>query len=227
MLGFGARAMLKLLSPLCAVLLFAGCGSDSSESSVPSITPPIITSQATQSGSKLQASFDKQASMLTLEWQDVTTNEVGYRVEQKVESVVAAVTSSWVVVEDLPAYDGQGQKITWKKPISTQGEYRVLVRLPEQNKVLLTDGSAESLLVSPNIKASLVFSQQEPVRGSVNLSVQIAGITAKSVRYYKDLFALGSATTSPDFMLAWNATNETDGVHQILAQIEVSPNNYC
>ena len=27
-------------------------------------------------------------------------------------------------------------------------------------------------------------------------------------------------------MLAWNATNETDGVHQILAQIEVSPNNY-
>ena len=226
MLGFGARAMLKLLSPLCAVLLFAGCGSDSSESSVPSITPPIITSQATQSGSNLQASFDKQASMLTLEWQDVTTNEVGYRVEQKVESVVAAVTSSWVVVEDLPAYDGQGQKITWKKPISMQGEYRVLVRLPEQNKVLLTDGSAESLLVSPNIKASLVFSQQEPVRGSVNLSVQIAGITAKSVRYYKDLFALGSATTSPDFMLAWNATNETDGVHQILAQIEVSPNNY-
>lgn len=218
--------MLKLLSPLCAVLLFAGCGSDSSESSAPPTTPPIITSQATQSGSKLQASFDKQASMLTLEWQDVTPNEVGYRVEQKVESVVAAVTSTWVVVEDLPAYDGQGQKITWKKPISTQGEYRVLVKLPEQNKVLLTDGSAESLIVSPDIQASLVFSQQEPVRGSVNLSVQIAGITAKSVRYYKDLFALGSASTSPDFMLAWNASNDTDGVHQILAQIEVSPNNY-
>lgn len=226
MLGFGARAMLKLLSPLCAVLLFVGCGNDSSELPVSPTTPPIITSQATQNGSKLQASFDKQGGMLTLEWQDVTSNEVGYRVEQKVESVVTAVTSSWVVVEDLPAYDGQGQKITWKKPISTQGEYRVLVKLPEQNKVLLTDGSAESLIVSPDIQASLVFSQQEPVLGNVNLSVQIAGVTAKSVRYYKDLFAIGSATISPDFMLAWNTSNETDGVHQILAQIEVSPNNY-
>ena len=112
--------------------------------------------------------------MLTLEWQDIATNELGYRVEQKVESAVAAVTavtSVWNVVEDLPAYSGQGQKITWKKPITAKGEYRVLVKLPEQNKVLLTAGSAESLIVSPDVQAFIIFSQQEPVRGSVNLSV--------------------------------------------------------
>jgi len=215
--------MLKVLSPLCIALLLASCGGDSGESTpTPTPTPTIQT----QSGSQLQASFDKQAGMLTLEWQDVATNELGYRVEQKIESVVAAVTSSWIVVEDLPAYDGQGQKVTWKKPMTSKGEYRVLVKLPEQNKVLLTAGSAESLMVSPDVQASIIFSQQEPVRGSVNLSVQVAGVVPKSVRYYKDLFGLGSTTTSPNFMLAWNASNETDGVHQILAQIEVSPNNY-
>jgi hypothetical protein len=220
---FLEQKMLKVLSPLCMVLLLAGCGGGDSE---PTPTPTPTPTIQTQSGSQLQASFDKQAGMLTLEWQDIATTELGYRVEQKVESVVAAVTSSWVVVEDLPAYDGQGQKVTWKKPMTSKGEYRVLVKLPDQNKVLLTAGSAESLMVSPDVQASIIFSQQEPVRGDVNLSVQVTGVTPVSVKYYNDLFAVGVAKISPNFMLAWLASRETDGVHQILAQIEVSPNNY-
>lgn len=125
---------------VCSTLLLVACGGGGDDASP---TP-------TQSGSKLQASFDKQASTLTLEWQDVSTNEIGYRVEQKVESAAAAVTavtSVWSTVEDLPAYDGQGQKITWKKPITTQGEYRVLVKLPTENKILLTESNQQTLIV--------------------------------------------------------------------------------
>lgn len=205
---------------LCSLLV--ACGGNDND--VP--TTPVVTAEPTQSGSKLQASFDPQASMLTLEWDDIMTDELGYRVEQKTESAVSAVTSIWNTVEDLPAYSGQGQKITWKKPITSQGEYRVIVKLPTQNKVLLTASGVQALTVSPALQAAIILSTSEPLRNSVSLSVQATGFTPKSVTYYSDLFKLGSSNVSTNFAFNWDVSKQTDGIHQLLAQVEVSPNSY-
>ncbi len=215
--------MLKLLAPLFLVSWLIGCGGNSDESTTPT---PVIPSLPTQTGSKLQATFNQQDGMLKLEWQDISSSELGYSVEQKVDSAVAAVTSSWVAVEDLPAYSGQGQQITWQKPISSKGEYRVLVKLAGQNKVLLTEGSAQSLVVSPSVDATIVFSQAEPVHDTVGVSIHTTGITPKSVTYYSDLAFQGTLTTAPNFTLGYIASRQIDGSHLITAKIEVTPNNY-
>ena len=83
------------------------------------------------------------------------------------------------------------------------------------------------LIVNPNIQASILLSTAEPLRNSVDLSVQIQqGITPKSVTYYSDLFKLGTSTQAGSFVYGWSLASQTDGQHLLTAQIETAPNNY-
>lgn len=234
--------MQKLLV-VCSTFLLVACGGGGDDASpTPTCVAPKVLQNGvcitpapiptpTQNGSLLQASFDKQAGMLTLEWQDIATNELGYRVERKVESAIAAVTavtSVWNTVEDLPAYDGQGQKITWKKPITTQGEYRVLVKLPTENRVLLTNASKQSLTISPNIQANIILSKVEPLNDKVDISIQAVGFTPTLVSYYVDLSRVSSltSTVAPSFILPWDTAHLADGNHLLAARLEIAKDNY-
>ncbi|MBK8327887.1 MAG: hypothetical protein IPL02_13200 [Moraxellaceae bacterium] len=72
-----------------------------------------------------------------------------------------------------------------------------------------------------------MLSTAEPLRNSVDLSVQIQqGITPKSVTYYSDLFKLGTSTQAGSFVYGWSLASQTDGQHLLTAQIETAPNNY-
>ena len=182
------------------------------------LTPPAIPN------ANLSAEYTTDTATLTLTWQDVLTDESAYRVES--QPTTNAKASTWEIEETLAATEGQGSAYTWLRSTSENRRYRVVSLRPSGDAVLSTASGAAALTVDPALGASIALDQNEPLVGSVQLSIQSVVGTPKSVTYFVDTRELTTGTVGPQFPATWSTRAWGNGSHLLNARIRFGADNY-
>jgi hypothetical protein len=207
---------------LCLCVLLAACGgSGGGSASNPPSSPPATVGPTADDVIKARSSdvaltFAAATQEVKISWRDAFDNETGYRVETR------GASATWQTAEALPAAPVTGVPYTWARTIDQSATYRVvtdrgdydvpLERLPGLSE-LPVDFSAIS-------HPTIGLDQNEPVRETAQVST-VGVATARSVAYFIDGAAIATATTAPDFSVAWDTAGVTDGPHLLLATIEL------
>lgn len=179
----------------------------------------VVTDGVAASAARLSSSIDLGSHLVTLNWTDSYPLGTQYRVES------LNADGSYGPVETIKGLGGTGSMVQWQRAVTVATVYRVLALLPDRTAVLSTAQGQESVSVeAPAAPPSIVLNQEQPLSGSVQLSLSGGGSYA-SVSWYADLRLLGQGSGA-DQALNWNTSAEGNGQHLLLAKVQVSPDAY-
>jgi len=179
----------------------------------------VVSDGVAATTAKLTAVVSQTSNTVQLAWADTYPSGSKYRVEAQNPD------GSFAVVETLTGLGGTGDLMQWQRAVTVAMVYRVQAILPDRTVVISTPKGQSSVTVgAPEAAPQIVLDQNEPVSGSVKLS--LSGSTVwQGVTWYADLrqLGLGSGVGSP---LSWTTNTETNGAHLILARVQVAPDSY-
>jgi hypothetical protein len=198
----------------CAVLV-AACGGGGASSPTP--TPPDYSAKA--AAAKLTSTVNLVTNTVLLSWTDAFPSGASYRIESQNSD------GSFSPVETVAGVGGTSTIMQWQRAVTVATVYRVVAVLNSASVTLLTPQGLSTVSAGlPSTPPSIVIDKTEPVTGTVQLSLSGA-IPYPSVSWYADLRLIGSATGEGN-PLSWNTAGSTNGIHLILAKVQVGPDSY-
>ena len=179
----------------------------------------VVTDGVAASAARLSSSIDLASHLVTLSWTDSYPLGTQYRVESR------NADGSYGPLETISGLGGTGSQVQWQRAVTVATVYRVLALLPDRTVVLSTAQGQESLSVeAPATAPEILLNQEQPLSGAVQLSLSGSGNYA-SVSWYADLRLLGQGSGSAQ-ALNWNTSAEGNGLHLLLAKVQLSPDAY-
>lgn len=155
-------------------------------------------------------------TLLAVSWIDLFDNELGFQVERRIGE------GNWEIVESLRAMNGGS--VFWDRSVPVAASYRVTATLQGRSIPLHSPGHETEVAIdpAPSNPATIHIDQAEPVRSTVQVSLQDPGLAA-AVTYTLDGAAFARVTGGGTFSATLPAQHLVDGQRELYAFIERTP----
>jgi hypothetical protein len=158
--------------------------------------------------------------MATLTWTDTLPSASAYQIEQ------LGSDGTWAAIDSVPGHAASHQTLSWNRPVNITTTLRVEAMLSSYSVPLQTTSGQGTLhLVVPATAPTITLSHDQPITGSVVVSISGGG-TYSSVNYYVDLNGFASSTTAPTYAVTLDTRTLTAGSHLLLARLATSADAY-